>query len=95
MRTAHATDGDTALTLHHTLKPDLILLDLQLPGLDPQHAEHIFDAFSPYSPSRARQSGGTVLGLAVVNAIAEAHGGQALYLRSGNEGSLLQIQWQL
>jgi two-component system response regulator AdeR len=34
MRTVHATDGEQALQLHHTLKPDLVLLDVQMPRLD-------------------------------------------------------------
>ncbi|MGG4604791.1 response regulator [Paenalcaligenes sp. Me131] len=34
LRTAHAPDGHSALTLHQSLKPDLILLDIQLPGID-------------------------------------------------------------
>jgi two-component system NarL family response regulator len=29
-----AADGDTALVLHRTLAPDVILVDLQMPGLD-------------------------------------------------------------
>lgn len=34
MRTVHAADGEQALQLHHTLKPDLVLLDVQMPRLD-------------------------------------------------------------
>lgn len=33
-RTAHASDGQHALELHHTLKPDLVLLDVLMPKLD-------------------------------------------------------------
>jgi two-component system response regulator AdeR len=34
MRTVHAADGEQALQLHKTLKPDLVLLDVQMPRLD-------------------------------------------------------------
>lgn len=34
LRTAHAPDGLRALALHQSLKPDLVLLDIQLPELD-------------------------------------------------------------
>ena len=34
LRTVHAADGQQALELHHHLKPDLVLLDVQMPRLD-------------------------------------------------------------
>jgi DNA-binding response OmpR family regulator len=34
MRVAHAADGRNALAMHLCSKPDLILLDVQLPELD-------------------------------------------------------------
>ena len=34
LRTQHANDGQQALALHQTLKPDLLLLDVQMPILD-------------------------------------------------------------
>ncbi|MBR0564783.1 response regulator transcription factor [Azoarcus sp. L1K30] len=34
LRTQHASDGHQALALHQMLKPDLILLDVQMPQLD-------------------------------------------------------------
>ncbi len=34
LRTVHARDGQEALTYHQTLKPDLVLLDVQMPRLD-------------------------------------------------------------
>ncbi|MBF4377488.1 DNA-binding response regulator, partial [Vibrio anguillarum] len=34
MRTIHAADGQRALELHSSMKPDLILLDIQMPKMD-------------------------------------------------------------
>lgn len=34
LRTQHASDGQQALALHQTLKPDLLLLDVQMPVVD-------------------------------------------------------------
>ncbi|MCD8520848.1 MAG: response regulator [Saccharospirillaceae bacterium] len=34
LRTQHAGDGQQALAMHQTLKPDLMLLDVQMPKLD-------------------------------------------------------------
>lgn len=34
LRTAHAADGRSALNLHLSLKPDLVLLDVQMPKMD-------------------------------------------------------------
>ncbi|MGD9695218.1 MAG: sensor histidine kinase [Thermoleophilia bacterium] len=47
------------------------------PGLEPEHAARVFERFFRADPSRARASGGSGLGLSIVTAIAEAHGGRA------------------
>jgi len=45
------------------------------PGLTPEVAAKVFEPFYRADKSRARQSGGAGLGLAIVAAIVEAHGG--------------------
>jgi two-component system, OmpR family, sensor kinase len=60
-----AVDGTTAL---------LTVAD-QGPGIDPVDRPHIFEPFHRADPSRARATGGVGLGLAIVSAIASAHGG--------------------
>ncbi len=45
------------------------------PGIDPADAPRIFEAFYRADPSRSRASGGAGLGLAIVAAIVQAHGG--------------------
>ena len=60
-----STDGTTAL---------LTVAD-RGPGIDPSDRDHIFEPFHRADPSRARATGGVGLGLAIVSAIASAHGG--------------------
>jgi len=46
------------------------------PGIPPAQRERIFERFHRPDPSRTRSSGGAGLGLAIVRAIVEAHGGK-------------------
>jgi two-component system OmpR family sensor kinase len=52
------------------------------PGLDDEHLAHVFERFYRADASRARASGGVGLGLSIVAAVAEAHGGH-VSARSG------------
>ena len=45
------------------------------PGMEPEQAEHVFERFYRSDPSRSRTHGGAGLGLSIVSAIVEAHGG--------------------
>ncbi len=45
-------------------------------GIPAKHLPHIFDRFYRAEPSRQRASGGAGLGLAIVQSIIDAHGGQ-------------------
>jgi two-component system OmpR family sensor kinase len=47
------------------------------PGMDPDEAAHAFERFYRADPSRSRASGGAGLGLSIVAAVTEAHGGRA------------------
>ena len=60
-------------------------------GLAEEEHSRVFDRFYRADPSRARQSGGMGLGLAIAKAIAEAHKGQIRVQSSPNAGAAFTI----
>ncbi|MDQ8975949.1 ATP-binding protein, partial [Acinetobacter haemolyticus] len=63
------------------------------PGIDESHLKHLFKPFYRLEDSRSRLDGGTGLGLAVIDAIIEAHQGHIYYSKSKNlGGSCFTIQ---
>jgi two-component system sensor histidine kinase AdeS len=69
------------------------------PGVAADLAPRIFDAFQRGDSSRIRRNGnaggssGSGLGLAVVQAIAQAHGGRAQCLQGTRGGALFELSW--
>jgi signal transduction histidine kinase len=59
-------------------------------GIEPEVLDKIFERFARADPSRARAKGGVGLGLAIVDAIAKAHGGRCT-VRSSPEGSTFTL----
>jgi two-component system OmpR family sensor kinase len=60
-------------------------------GLPPGAAEHAFERFWRHEKSRGREGGGAGLGLAIVAAIAEAHGGRAAARNAPDGGAVFEI----
>ncbi len=65
------------------------------PGLSAETAEHAFDRFWREDASRARASGGVGLGLAIVSAIATAHGGTAEVESTPGVGATFRVRLPL
>lgn len=63
------------------------------PGLPAETAALVFEAFRRGDPSRSRKSGGSGLGLSVVRAIVEAHGGHATCHPSSLGGTAFSLSW--
>jgi two-component system OmpR family sensor kinase len=61
------------------------------PGMTGEQAAHAFERFYRADESRARASGGVGLGLSIVAAVAEAHGGAVSVESTPGEGSSFHI----
>jgi two-component system OmpR family sensor kinase len=67
------------------------------PGLGPEAEARVFERFYRGDPARSRETGGLGLGLAIVSAIVEAHGGTVSVDRGAAGGARFAVQlpaWQ-
>jgi signal transduction histidine kinase len=62
------------------------------PGLSKEQAAHIGEPFYRPDPSRARESGGTGLGLYLATLIAAAHGGKLVLLDAPGGGARFEVR---
>ncbi len=89
MRLEQALQNLAANALRHTPKGGRVALNAALEdgaivvtvsdtgsGIAPEHLAHVFDRFYKVDPSRAGQAAGSGLGLSIVKAIVERHGGR-------------------
>jgi two-component system, OmpR family, sensor kinase len=65
------------------------------PGLSEEEVEQVFERFHRGDPSRTRASGGVGLGLSIVSAVAEAHGGTATARSDLGKGSTFVVSLPL
>ena len=61
------------------------------PGVPPEMGDRVFERFFRADESRTRSSGGAGLGLAIVSAIAAAHGGRAEMESTPGKGATFRI----
>jgi signal transduction histidine kinase len=61
------------------------------PGMSTDEMAHVFERFYRADVSRSRASGGAGLGLAIVSALAEAHGGSAFVKSELGHGATFTI----
>jgi signal transduction histidine kinase len=64
-------------------------------GIEAEQLERIFDRFGRADSGRSRQAGGVGLGLSIVKAIAEAHGGSVRVRSRTGEGSVFEMELPL
>jgi two-component system OmpR family sensor kinase len=65
------------------------------PGLGAEEASHAFERFYRADPSRSRASGGAGLGLSIVAAVTEAHGGRASVSSAPGVGATFRLELPL
>jgi two-component system, OmpR family, sensor kinase len=65
------------------------------PGMDAEETAHAFERFYRADPSRSRASGGAGLGLSIVAAVTEAHGGRATVSSVPGSGSTFLVELPL
>ena len=73
------TPAGTPVHVRLTVAGDVAVVEVadEGPGMNPDDAARVFERFYRTDKSRARASGGVGLGLSIVGAIVEAHGGRA------------------
>lgn len=82
-----------AITITLIARDDTVVLGVadEGPGLSPEMTPRIFDPFVRGDPARSREPGGNGLGLSVVRAIMEAHGGRLHYRAAPGGGALFEM----
>jgi two-component system OmpR family sensor kinase len=89
----HTPPGTPTAVRVHTQGSEAILeVTDEGPGLDADDAARVFERFYRADPSRARDRGGTGLGLAVVAALVEAHGGRVELDTSPGSGATFRVR---
>ena len=88
------TPPGTRTTLRVRQEGDEAILEVadEGPGLEAEDAARVFERFYRADPSRARDRGGTGLGLAVVAALVEAHGGRVEVDATPGAGATFRVR---
>jgi two-component system, OmpR family, sensor kinase len=88
-----APAGTSIVLAARAAGPDLIIeVRDHGPGFPAEFLPHAFERFTRPDTGRARSGGGAGLGLAIVNAIAQAHGGRATALNPPEGGAKVAIE---
>ncbi|ALN75021.1 ATP-binding protein [Aureimonas sp. AU20] len=87
----HAVRGAITLSLRASEDEAILGVADEGPGLPAEMATRVFEPFVRGDPVRSRELGGNGLGLSVVRAIVEAHGGRLRYRPSPAGGALFEM----
>jgi len=91
------TSAEGQITIQADTIPQAVQLSINDTGegISPEHLPHIFDRFYRTDPARGRDKGGAGLGLAIVRAIVEAHGGTISAMSEVGQGTTFTIELPL
>ncbi len=92
LRYSKPEDGPVVLEVSTDQRDMIIVVTDQGPGLSKDQVEHLGEPFYRSDPSRARQSGGTGLGLYLAILVATAHGGSLSLRDSGGRGACFEVR---
>jgi signal transduction histidine kinase len=87
----------TSVQIHLTSRPKSVTIAIQDQGIGIAEADilHLFDRFYRVRQDRSRQTGGVGLGLSIVKAIVEDHGGQIDVTSQLGQGSTFTVRFPL
>jgi two-component system OmpR family sensor kinase len=91
----HTSEPNGLVRLEVQARPGQVVRFVVLddgPGIPPAQLERIFERFHRTDSDRSRKAGGAGLGLAIVQAIAEAHGGSARAVATAVGGARLELE---
>ena len=90
----HHTPPGTPVRVRVSADDGIAVLEVadEGPGMGPEQAARAFERFYRADPSRSRSSGGAGLGLSIVAAIVEAHGGRATVDSGPGEGATFRVE---
>jgi two-component system OmpR family sensor kinase len=90
---SHTPPG-TPASVHVTCEGKTAVIEVadEGPGLDADQVEHVFERFYRTDASRTRASGGVGLGLSIVAAVADAHGGRVSATSDPGRGVRFRIE---
>jgi len=85
--------SQVALDLRREADAVVVAVSDDGPGVPEEDRERIFEPFSRVDASRSRESGGAGLGLAIVQRILEAHGGDVQVETAEGGGARFETRW--
>lgn len=89
----HAIRGTITISLKAVNGTAVLAISDQGPGIDTDLVGRVFDPFVRGDPERAKETGGNGLGLSVVRAVMEAHGGNLRYRTASGGGALFEMDF--
>lgn len=92
LRYSKPEDGPVELALAATDGEFVMTVADHGPGLSKDQAEHIGEPFYRSDPSRARESGGSGLGLYLATLVANAHGGTLKLIDTDDQGANFEVR---